>query len=70
MNGMLKVIAKFGGWEVVLDANSVVSIHFGNGAWVYDYASAYDAIKNEVTDPLVRGELLKQWGAHMNGGSF
>lgn len=65
----LKVIAKFGGWEVVLDSNSIVSIHFGNGQWICDHASAYDAIKNEVDDAVIRIELLRQWRAYMDGGS-
>lgn len=69
MNTMRK-IAAFGGWEVALDANSVVSIHFGNGAWICDHASAYDAIVAEVRDPKVRLALLKQWAHYMNGRSF
>lgn len=70
MNEALRKIAEFGGWEVVLDVNSVVSIHFEKGAWVCDHASAYDAIKNDVKDPVVRAELLKQWQTYMNGASF
>lgn len=64
----LKTIAKFGGWEVVLDANSIVSIHYGSGQWICDHASAYEAIKAEVKDPAIRGELLRQWSLSMKGG--
>lgn len=66
----MKTIAKFGGWEVILDANAVVSIHFGKGQWIFDYSNAYDAIKKEVADPTIRTELLRQWKAYMGGGSF
>lgn len=66
----LRVIAEFAGWQVVLDANAVVSIHFGQGAWVCDHDSAYDAIVGEVKDPDIRRALLKQWGSYMNGRSL
>lgn len=65
----LRVIAKAGGWEVVQDANGVISIHFGNGAWICDHASAYNAIRDEVKDPDIRKELLRQWAISMNGGN-
>lgn len=57
----LRTIAKAGGWEVVQDANGVISIHFGNAAYICDYGSAYEAIRGEVKDPEIRAELLKQW---------
>lgn len=68
MMTVLKTIAKFGGWEIVMDANSVVSIHFGHGSWICSHASAYEAIKTEVTDPTIRMELLRQWALSMKGG--
>lgn len=64
----LKTLARFAGWEVVLDANSIISIHYGHGQWICNHASAYDAIKSEVKDPAIRLELLRQWALSMNGG--
>lgn len=57
----LRTIAKAGGWEVVQDANGIISIHFGNGAYICEHASAYEAIKSEVEDPVIRKELIRQW---------
>lgn len=57
----LRTIAKAGGWEVMQDANGVISIHFETGTYISDHGSAYEAIRNEVKDPAVRAELLKQW---------
>lgn len=59
----LRTIAKAGGWEVAQDANGIVSIHFGSGQWICDHSSAYEAIREEVKDPTLRAELLKQWAA-------
>lgn len=59
----LRTIAKAGGWEVVQDVNGIISIHLENGAYICDHASAYDAIRAEVKDPMVRAELLKQWSS-------
>lgn len=64
---VLRMLAKFGGWEVVLDANSIVSIHHGNGVWISDHASAYEAIRAEVKDPAIRTELIRQWTLSMKG---
>jgi hypothetical protein len=64
----MRTLAKFGGWEVIQDANSVISIHYGNGMWVCDHASAYDAVKEEVKDPETRKALLTQLVASMPGG--
>lgn len=68
MMATMKTLAKFGGWEVIVDANSIVSIHFGAGQWICTHASAYEAIKNEVKDPAIRTELIRQWSLSMKGG--
>lgn len=57
----LRSIAKAGGWEVVQDANGIISIHFGNGIYICDHASAFEAIRSEVKDPVIRKELIRQW---------
>lgn len=57
----IRTIAKAGGWEVVQDANGIVSIHFGNGQYICDHGSAYEAIRAEVKDPTIRRELIRQW---------
>lgn len=64
----LRVIAKFAGWEVIQDANSVISIHRGDGIYLCDHGSAYEAIRAEVKDPEIRAELLRQWSLSMKGG--
>lgn len=66
MDSMMKVIAEYAGWQVVLDANSVVSIHFGKGQWVCDYGSTYEAIVGEVKDPEIRRALLGQWKRYID----
>lgn len=59
----IRTIAKAGGWEVVQDANGIISIHFGAGLYICEHGSAYEAIRAEVKDPVIRTELLKQWAA-------
>lgn len=57
----LRTIAKAGGWEVVQDVNGIISIHFGNAAYICNHASAYEAIVAEVKDSVIRKELIRQW---------
>lgn len=58
----MRVIAKAGDVEVIQDANGVVSIQVGKHAqYICDYGSAYEAIREEVKDPVIRNSLLAQW---------
>lgn len=61
----MRVIAKAGDYEVIQDANGVVSIHFGSGVYICDHGSAYEAIRECVKDSDIRNQLLQQWSNDM-----
>lgn len=62
MNNTMRVIAKAGGYEVICDANGVVSISKDQAHYICSTSSAYEMIR-EVPDKDIRAELLKQWSA-------